>query len=94
MKRKFLIVLLALALAIVSAFALIACGETNNDGNGGGNSGGNDNTDNPTVVTPDVPQIEVEVYIDGEYDSSVYTDSTKKIFDNPARKARRYQHES
>ncbi len=43
MKRKFLIVLLALTLAIVSAFALTACGETKtpDDGNGGS-----------TVVTP------------------------------------------
>ena len=43
MKRKFLIVLLALTLAIVSAFALTACGETEkpDDGNGGS-----------TVVTP------------------------------------------
>ena len=86
MKRKFLIVLLALTLAIVSAFALTACGETNNDGNGGGNSGGNDNTDNPTIVTPDIPQIEVKVYIDGEYDSSVYTDSTKKNLITPPEK--------
>ena len=43
MKRKFLIVLLALTLAIVSAFTLTACGETEkpDDGNGGS-----------TVVTP------------------------------------------
>lgn len=88
MKRKFLIVLLALTLAIVSAFALTACGETEkpDDGNGGGNSGGNDNTDNSTVVTPDIPQIEVKVYIDGEYDSSVYTDSTKKYLITPPEK--------
>ena len=46
MKRKFLIVLLALALAIVSAFAMIACGETNKPDGGNGDNG------NSTVVTP------------------------------------------
>ena len=43
MKKKFLIVLLALIVAIVSAFALTACGETETPDNGNGNS---------TVVTP------------------------------------------
>lgn len=55
MKRKFLIVMFALIVAIASAFALTACGETNGDGNGGsntGNTGNGDNTDNTTVVTP------------------------------------------
>ena len=46
MKRKFLIVLLALTLAIVSAFALTACGETEKP------DGGNGDNDNSTVVTP------------------------------------------
>ena len=46
MKRKFLIVLLALTLAIVSAFALTACGETEKPDDGNGDNG------NSTVVTP------------------------------------------
>ena len=53
MKKKLLIVMLALIVAIASAFAFTACGETN--GNGGsntGNNGNDDNTDNTTVVTP------------------------------------------
>ena len=53
MKKKLLIVMLALIVAIASAFTLTACGETN--GNGGSNTGNNgngDNTDNTTVVTP------------------------------------------
>lgn len=53
MKKKLLIIMLALIMTIVSAFALTACGETN--GNGGsntGNTGNGDNTDNTTVVTP------------------------------------------
>lgn len=45
MKKKLLIVMLTLIVAIASAFALTACGETNGNGNG-------DNTDNTTVVTP------------------------------------------
>ena len=55
MKKKLLIVMLTLIVAIVSAFALTACGETNGNGNGGsntGNAGNGDNTDNTTVVTP------------------------------------------
>ena len=36
MKRKFLIVLLTLALAIVSAFTLTACGETEKPGGDNG----------------------------------------------------------
>ena len=87
MKKKLLIIMLALIMTIASAFALTACGETN--GNGGsntGNTGNGDNTDNTTVVTPDIPQIEVKVYIDGEYDSSVYTDSTKKYLITPPEK--------
>ena len=40
MKKKLLIIMLALIMTIASAFALTACGETNGDGNGGGNSGG------------------------------------------------------
>ena len=47
--------MLALIVAIASAFALTACGETNGNGNGGsntGNTGNGDNTDNTTVVTP------------------------------------------
>lgn len=47
MKRKILIVLLALMLAIVSAFALTACGETEKPDGGNGDNG------NSTVVTPD-----------------------------------------
>ena len=39
MKRKFLIVLLALTLAIVSAFALAACGETEKPDDGNGDNG-------------------------------------------------------
>ena len=50
MKKKLLIVMLALIVAIVAAFALTACGETNGDG--GNNGGSGDNTDNSTVVTP------------------------------------------
>ena len=53
MKKKLLIIMLALIMTIASAFALTACGETN--GNGGsntGNNGNDDNTDNTTVVTP------------------------------------------
>ena len=46
MKRKFLIVLLTLTLAIVSAFALTACGETEKPDDGNGDNG------NSTVVTP------------------------------------------
>ena len=46
MKRKFLIVLLALIVAIVSAFALTACGETEKPDDGNGDNG------NSTVVTP------------------------------------------
>ena len=49
MKKKLLIVMLALIVAIVAAFALTACGETNGDG--GNNGGSGDNTDNSTVVT-------------------------------------------
>ena len=64
MKRKYLIVLLVLTLAIVSAFALAACGETDKPDGGNGDNG------NSTVVTPDIPQIEVKVYIDGEYAST------------------------
>ena len=53
MKRKFLIVMFALIVAIASAFALTACGETNGDGGSNtGNNGNGDNTDNTTVVTP------------------------------------------
>ncbi len=54
MKRKFLIVMFALIVAIVSAFAFTACGETNGNGNGGsttGNTGNGDNNGNTTVVT-------------------------------------------
>ncbi len=87
MKKKLLIVMLTLIVAIASAFAFTACGETNGDGGSNtGNTGNGDNTDNPTVVTPDIPQIEVKVYIDGEYDSSVYTDSTKKYLITPPEK--------
>ena len=53
MKKKLLIIMLALIMTIASAFALTACGETNSDGNGGsntGNTGNGDNTDNTTVV--------------------------------------------
>ena len=46
MKRKFLIVLLALTLAIVSAFTLTACGETEKPDGGNGDNG------NSTVVAP------------------------------------------
>ena len=46
MKRKFLIVLLGACLAIVSAFALTACGETEKPDGGNGDNG------NSTVVTP------------------------------------------
>ena len=55
MKKKLLIIMLALIMTIASAFALTACGETNGDGNGGsntGNTGNGDKTDNTTVVTP------------------------------------------
>ena len=53
MRRKFLIVMFALIVAIASAFALTACGETNGDGGSNtGNNGNGDNTDNTTVVTP------------------------------------------
>ena len=184
MKRKFLIVLLALALAIVSAFAFTACGETEKPDDGNGDNGnstvvtsggdtdnnGGDNTEQHThsftaevvsdkylasratctekakyyyscecgekgtttftcgemlphtydkQVTTDeylaapatntekakyyysctcgkkgtatfeygnLKQIEVKVYIDGEYDSSVYTDSTKKYLITPPEK--------
>ena len=45
--------MLALIVAIASAFALTACGETNGDGGSNtGNNGNGDNTDNTTVVTP------------------------------------------
>ena len=46
MKRKFLIVLLGACLAIVSAFAFTACGETEKPDDGNGDNG------NSTVVTP------------------------------------------
>ena len=46
MKRKFLIVLLVLTLAIVSAFTLAACDETEKPDGGNGDKG------NSTVVTP------------------------------------------
>ena len=46
MKRKFLIVLLVLTLAIVSAFVITACGETDKPDDGNGDNG------NSTVVTP------------------------------------------
>ena len=46
MKRKFLIVLLALTLAIVSAFVITACGETEKPDGGNGDNG------DSTVVTP------------------------------------------
>ena len=39
MKRKFLIVLLVLTLAIVSAFAIAACGETEKPDGGNGDNG-------------------------------------------------------
>ena len=39
MKRKFLIVLLALTLAIVSAFVITACGETDKPDGGNGDNG-------------------------------------------------------
>lgn len=184
MKRKFLIVLLALTLAIVSAFTLTACGETEKPDGGNGDNGnstvvspggdtdnnGGDNVEPHThaftaevatdkylvsratctakakyyyscacgekgtttfeydemlphtydkqvttdeyLATPatntekakyyysctcgkkgtatfeygNVKRIEVKVYIDGEYDSSVYTDSTKKYLITPPEK--------
>ena len=53
MKKKLLIIMLALIMTIASAFALTACGETNGDGGSNtGNNGNGDNTDNTTVVTP------------------------------------------
>lgn len=55
MKKKLLIVMLALIVAIVAAFTLTACVETNNDGNGEintGNAGNGDNNGNVIIVTP------------------------------------------
>ena len=53
MKKKLLIIILALIMAVASAFALTTCGATNgNDGSNTGNNGNDDNTDNTTVVTP------------------------------------------
>ena len=53
MKKKLLIIMLALIMTIASAFALTTCGATNgNDGSNTGNNGNDDNTDNTTVVTP------------------------------------------
>ena len=43
MKKKLLIVMFALIVAIVAAFAFTACGETNGDGNGGSNTGNTGN---------------------------------------------------
>lgn len=47
MERKFLIVLLTLTLAIVSAFTLTACGETEKPG-GDTDNNGDDNTEQHT----------------------------------------------
>lgn len=47
MKRKFLIVLLTLTLAIVSAFTLTACGETEKPG-GDTDNNGDDNAEQHT----------------------------------------------
>jgi len=60
MKKKLLIVMLALVVAIVAAFALTACGETNVDGNGGSNAGNGDNNGNTSVVTPDGDSTDVQ----------------------------------
>ena len=62
MKKKLLIIMLALIMTIASAFALTACGETNgnggsntgNTGNGGSNTGNTGNGDN-TVTKPETP---------------------------------------
>lgn len=49
MKKKLLIVMFAQIVAIASAFALTACGETN--GNGGSNTGNTGNGDNTDITT-------------------------------------------
>ena len=54
MKKRLLIVLLSVCIAIISAFAFTACGETNSDGGNGGNGdGGNSGTTATTPETPD-----------------------------------------
>ena len=50
MKKKLLIVMFALIVAIASAFALTACGETNGAGNGGSNTGNTGNAITPTTL--------------------------------------------
>ena len=59
MKKKLLIVMFALIVAIASAFTLTACGETNgnggsntgNNGNGGSTTGNTGNGDNTDITT-------------------------------------------
>ena len=88
--------MLALIVAIASAFALTACGETN--GNGGSNTGntgngdnngntivvtpGGDNTDNTTVVTPGGGNTDNTTVVTPGGDTTVTTPETPDSGDN------------
>ena len=83
MKKKLLIIMLALIMTIASAFALTACGETN--GNGGsntGNTGNGDNTDNTTVVTPGGDNTDNTTVVTPGGDTTVTTPETPDSGDN------------
>ena len=85
MKKKLLIVMLTLIVAIASAFALTACGETNGDGNGGsntGNTGNGDKTDNTTVVTPGGDNTDNTTVVTPGGDTTVTTPETPDSGDN------------
>ena len=83
MKKKLLIIMLALIMTIASAFALTACGETN--GNGGSNTGNNDNGDNngnTTVVTPGGDTTDNTTVVTPGGDTAVTTPETPDSGDN------------
>ena len=85
MKKKLLIIMLALIMTIASAFALTACGETNGDGNGGsntGNTGNGDKTDNTTVVTPGGDNTDNTTVVTPGGDTTVTTPETPDSGDN------------
>ena len=83
MKKKLLIIMLALIMTIASAFALTACGETN--GNGGsntGNTGNGDNNGNTTVVTPGGGNTDNTTVVTPGGDTTVTTPETPDSGDN------------
>ena len=83
MKKKLLIIMLALIMTIASAFALTACGETNGDGGSNtGNTGNGDNTDNTTVVTPGGDNTDNTTVVTPGGDTTVTTPETPDSGDN------------